>query len=86
MNALAGRFIEEKLMEYVPDDEWLGLNADPGAARLSLYRKIVRDETFCRQAVTSAELRWLVSLAQSLSNRQLVHELVSDGSTSEHNF
>lgn len=63
VNALAGRFIEEKLMASAPDDEWLSLNADPGATRLSLYRKIVRGETFGRQAVTSAELRWLFSCA-----------------------
>ncbi|WP_406562350.1 hypothetical protein [Klebsiella pneumoniae] len=72
VNALAGRFIEEKLMASAPDDEWLSLNADPGAASLSLYRKIVRGETFGRQALKPAELRWLFSRA---------HQACQTGST-----
>ncbi|WGK60051.1 hypothetical protein [Pantoea sp. SS70] len=63
VNALAGRFIEEKLMASAPDDEWLSLSADPGATNLSLYRKIVRGETFGRQALKPAELRWLFTRA-----------------------
>lgn len=72
VNALAGRFIEEKLMASAPDDEWLSLNADPGATNLSLYRKIVRGETFGRQALKPAELRWLFSRA---------HQACQTGST-----
>lgn len=72
VNALAGRFIEEKLMASAPDDEWLSLNADPGATTLSLYRKIVRGETFGRQALKPAELRWLFTRA---------HQATQTGST-----
>lgn len=63
VNALAGRFIEEKLMASAPDDEWLNLNTDPDATNLSLYRKIVRGETFGRQALKPAELRWIFTRA-----------------------
>lgn len=59
VNALAGRFIEEKLMASAPGDERLSLNADPGATNQSLYRKIVRGETFGRQALKPAELSYI---------------------------
>ncbi|CCJ78263.1 FIG00553847: hypothetical protein [Cronobacter muytjensii 530] len=59
VNALAGRFIEEKLMSAAPDDDSLALNADPAGTRESLYRKIVRGEFFGRQTLRHAELRWL---------------------------
>lgn len=72
VNALVGRFIEEKLMASAPNDEWLSLNADPGATNLSLYRKIVRGETFGRQALKPAELRWLFTRA---------HQATQTGST-----
>ncbi|CCJ94548.1 FIG00553847: hypothetical protein [Cronobacter malonaticus 681] len=59
VNALAGRFIEEKLMSAAPGDDSLALNADPAGTRESLYRKIVRGEFFGRQTLRHAELRWL---------------------------
>lgn len=59
VNALAGRFIEEKLKAAAPGDAWLELNANPEATNLALYRKIVRGETFGRQAMKAAELRYV---------------------------
>lgn len=72
VNALAGRFIEEKLMASAPGDDWLSLNAEPEATNLSLYRKIVRGETFGRQALKASELRYIFSR---------VHQACQTGST-----
>lgn len=51
-------------MTPAPDNECLSLKADPVAASLILYRKIVHGETFGRHTLKPAELRWLFCGAQ----------------------
>ena len=59
VNALTERLLDGALKSAPPDDAFFALQADPGGTRETLYRKVVRGETFGRQTLKLAELRWL---------------------------
>lgn len=63
VNALAERFLDVSLQTSAPDDDWLQLTARPDDAVRQLYRKVVLGETFGRQALRRAELRFMTDLA-----------------------
>lgn len=63
VNALAERFLDVSLQTSAPDDDWLQLTTRPDEAVQLLYRKVILGETFGRQALRRAELRFMVELA-----------------------
>ncbi|MCH9271770.1 hypothetical protein [Pantoea ananatis] len=65
VNALTERLLDGALKSAPPDDAFFALQADPGGTRETLYRKVVRGETFGRQSLKPAELRWLFVQAYS---------------------
>lgn len=64
VNALAERFLGSALNAPGPDEAFLRLTADPDAALARLYRQVVRGETFGYQALSRAELRFVMETAQ----------------------
>lgn len=65
VNALTERLLDGALKSTSPDDAFFALQADPAGTREALYRKVVRGETFGRQTVKPAELRWLFAQAHA---------------------
>lgn len=65
VNALTEKLLDGALRTTSPDDAWSALQADPGGTRESLYRKVVRGETFGRQSLKTAELLWLFTQAHA---------------------
>ncbi|WP_342656227.1 hypothetical protein GKC68_12945 [Pantoea sp. RSPAM1] len=65
VNALTERLLDGALKSTSPDDPFFALQADPAGTREALYRKVVRGETFGRQTVKPAELRWLFAQAHA---------------------
>lgn len=63
VNALAERFLDVSLKTSAPDDDWLQLTTRPDEAVQQLYRKVILGETFGRQALRRAELRFITDLA-----------------------
>lgn len=59
VNALTEKLLNGALRTTSPDDTYFALQADPCGTRESLYRKVIRGETFGRQSLKTAELRWL---------------------------
>lgn len=59
VNALTERLLDGALKSTSPDDAFFALQADPVGTRETLYRKVVRGETFGRQTVKPSDLRWL---------------------------
>lgn len=65
VNALTEKLLDSALRNTSPDDAYFALQADPAGTRESLYRKVIRGETFGRQSLKTAELRWLFTRAHS---------------------
>ncbi|WP_240042533.1 hypothetical protein PagCFBP13505_022090 (plasmid) [Pantoea agglomerans] len=65
VNALTERLLDGALKSTSPDDAFFALQANPAGTREALYRKLVRGETFGRQTVKRAELRWLFAQAHA---------------------
>lgn len=65
VNALTERLLDGALKTTSPNEAYYALQADPDGTRLALYRKIVRGETFGRQSLKTAELRWLFAQAHA---------------------
>nr|WP_257102118.1 hypothetical protein [Klebsiella quasipneumoniae] len=65
VNALTEKLLDDVLRTTSPDDAYFALQADPGGTQASLYRKVVRGETFGRQSLKTAELRWLFTRAHA---------------------
>jgi len=65
VNALTERLLDGALKSTSPDDAFFALQADPAGTREALYRKVVRGETFGRQTLKPAELRWLFAQAHA---------------------
>lgn len=65
VNALTERLLDGALKSTSPNDAFFALPADPAGTREALYRKVVRGETFGRQTVKPAELRWLFAQAHA---------------------
>ncbi|RJT32760.1 transcriptional regulator [Rahnella woolbedingensis] len=76
VNALAERFLDVSLQTSAPDDDWLQLTARPDEAVQQLYRKVVLGETFGRQALRRAELRFMMDLAHQAYRQAGAKEFV----------
>jgi len=63
VNALAERFLDVSLQAPAQDDDYIQLITNPDDTVRHLYRKIILGETFGRQAIRRAELRFLMETA-----------------------
>ncbi|WP_228389051.1 transcriptional regulator [Rahnella sp. RcJ3] len=76
VNALAERFLDVSLQTNAPDDDWLQLTTRPDEAVQRLYRKVILGETFGRQALRRAELRFMTELAHQAYRDACAKEFV----------